>query len=391
MRVIRRGARCAAVVEIRGVLVSLGLLAACPNDRTSPTVDPEEFDEAVDHAVRVFQQSRGLTVDGKVGDETSRALNAARWQLGQRTLAHVVSDPMVGDDVHQLQIRLLEMGYDVGRTDGFYGSRTARAVAQFQREVGLSPTAECGPPTTGALHRLGRKVVGGRPQFLREVEVFRAAGPALVGKHVVLDPGHGGVDLGAVVDAGGTQVAEADLTYALVSKLNDRLTSAGMIVHMTRGPMPPAHLTNAQRAMIANDLHADLFISLHVDSHINPEACGVATYHYGSTNGATSTVGERLAELVQREIVARSGLRDCRTHAKTWDLLRMTWMPAVRVDLGYLTSEADRAVLLDPPSRERIVEALVAAVQRIYLPAESDVATGSIDVTRLRELLSARA
>ena len=64
--------------------------------------------------------------------------------------------------------------------------------------------------------------------------------------------------------------------------------------------------------------------------------------------GVTSTVGERLAGLVQREIVARTGLRDCRTHAKTWELLRLTRMPAVRVDVGYLTSPADRARLIDP-------------------------------------------
>ena len=73
----------------------------------------------------------------------------------------------------------------------------------------------------------------------------------------------------------------------------------------------------------------------------NPTASGVATYHYGQygEGGVTSTLGERLAALVQREIVVRTGLRDCRVHAKTWDLLRLTRMPAVRVEAGYLTSE----------------------------------------------------
>ena len=50
-----------------------------------------------------------------------------------------VTDPLVGEDVRALQERLLEMGYDVGRADGVYGPRTARAVAMFQREVGLPP------------------------------------------------------------------------------------------------------------------------------------------------------------------------------------------------------------------------------------------------------------
>src|SRR2546430_10453577 len=51
----------------------------------------------------------------------------------------------------------------------------------------------------------------------------------------------------------------------------------------------------------ANDLGGDLFISLHIDGHANPDAHGVATYHYGTESGVTSTVGERLAGLVRSE------------------------------------------------------------------------------------------
>jgi N-acetylmuramoyl-L-alanine amidase len=114
----------------------------------------------------------------------------------------------------------------------------------------------------------------------------------------------------------------------------------------------------------------------------------VATYHYGAASGVTSTVGERLAGLVQREIVVRTGMQDCRIHAKTWDLLRLTRMPAVRVDVGYLTSPADRERLIDPRFRDRVVDAVLAAVQRIYYPVESDVPTGSIDVRALRATLA---
>jgi N-acetylmuramoyl-L-alanine amidase len=143
-------------------------------------------------------------------------------------------------------------------------------------------------------------------------------------------------------------------------------------------------VTNRERAKLANDLGADLLISIHLDGHPNPEAGGVATYHYGTTSGVTSTVGERLAGLVQREIVARTGMHNCQTHSKTWDLLRLTRMPAVRVDAGYLTSPVDRGRLVDPLFRDRMVEAIMAAVQRMYYPVEVDVPTGSIDVSKLR-------
>lgn len=380
MRTIRYGDTGAAVREIRQILHGLGLLP-----------DPEgsdRFDDATVRAVRGFQQSRGLTADGRVTEETWRALEAARWRLGARTLYQAVNDPLVGEDVRALQERLLEMGYDTGRADGIYGARTARAVAQFQREMGLVPDGSCGPRTLEALRRLGRKVVGGRPQWLREAERFRRSGPTLLGKRVVVDAGHGGPDPGVVVDDGANRWSEAELCWDLAARLEGRLAAAGIRVHLTRGPSPEAVVTDVARAQLANELDADLLVSLHLDAHANPAADGVATYHYGTANGATSTVGERLAGLVQREIVVRTGMRDCRTHAKTWELLRLTRMPAVRVELGYLTSPADRARLTDPGFRDTVADAILAAVQRMYYPVEADVPTGSIDVRELRALLA---
>ncbi|MEU4557318.1 N-acetylmuramoyl-L-alanine amidase [Actinoplanes sp. NPDC023936] len=382
MRSIRRGDTGPAVSEIRSILVGLELLE---------DAEPDVFDEALEDAVRAFQQGRGLGVDGMVGDETWGALDAARWRLGSRTLFHSVPDALVGEDVRALQERLLEMGYDTGRADAIYGARTARAVAQFQREVGLSPDGSCGPQTMKALQRLGRKVVGGRPQWLREAEAFRQSGPNLVGKTIVIDPGHGGGDdTGVLVPDGPLRWNEADLVFDLASRLEGRLAAAGMRVHLTRGPSPAAPMSGSERAALANSLGADLLISLHLDGHSSASAEGVATYHYGTGNGLSSTVGERLANLVQREIVVRTGMHDCRTHAKTWDLLRLTRMPTVRVDLGYLTSPRDRERLIDPMFREQIVEALLAAVQRMYFPVERDVPTGSIDVRQLRLALADR-
>lgn len=369
------------MAEIRTVLTGLDLLPAGGGG--------DEFDAATERAVRAFQQSRGLSVDGRVGAETWRALDAARWRLGARTLYHAVPEPLIGEDVRTLQERLLEMGYDAGRADAIYGIRTSRAVAQFQREMGLKPDGSCGPHTMNALRRLGRKVVGGRPQWLRESDAIRQAGPTLVGRTVVIDPGHGGTDPGEVVPDGPLRWTEADIVYDLASRLEGRLAAAGVRVQLTRGPSPRTCLPDADRAQLANALGADVFISLHTDGHANPAADGVATYHYGTNNGVTSATGERLAGLVQREIVARTGLRDCRTHAKAWDLLRLTKMPAVRVEVGYLTSPADRGRLVDPRFRDRVVEAIVAAVQRMYFPIERDVPTGSIDVSELRAIVTA--
>ncbi len=379
MHAYRQGERGPAVAEIRAILAYLDLL-----DSFTREGDRAEFDAATEVAVRTFQQSRGLNVDGRVGDETWRALDASRWTLGDRTLFQALPEPFTGDDVRQLQERLTEMGFDVGRTDGTFGPRTAKAVARFQREVGLSPDGAYGPMTMAAFRRLGRKVVGGNAQALREAERFRHAGPTLVGKTIVIDPGHGGPDLGVVVPDGLLRWTEADIAYDIATRLEGRLAAAGMRVYLTRGPRPIHAIDDRDRATLANDLGADLFLSIHLDGHRNPAAEGVATYHYGKSDGVVSTIGERLAGLVQREIVVRTDLRNCYTHAKSWDLLHYTRMPAVRVDVAYLTSPSDRAQLVSASFRDRIVEAMIAAVQRMYFPVEQDVKTGSIDVSTLR-------
>ena len=99
------------------------------------------FDTALDQAVRAFQQSRGLCIDGVVGPDTFRALDEARHSLGDRLLYHSLTHPFVGDDVAALQQRLSNMGSDVGRTDSVFGPATEAAVREFQRNRASSPTA----------------------------------------------------------------------------------------------------------------------------------------------------------------------------------------------------------------------------------------------------------
>jgi N-acetylmuramoyl-L-alanine amidase len=82
--------------------------------------------------------------------------------------------------------------------------------------------------------------------------------------------------------------------------------------------------------------------------------------------------------------VARTALGDLRSHAKTWDMLRRTRMPAVRIDAGYLTNPHDAALLADPAFRDVFAEAVVVAVQRVYLDPEQDAKTGVLRLSELR-------
>lgn len=364
-----------AISEIRTKLTLLGLL-----DDTAP--GPHTFDEDVDRAVRQFQQERGLTVTGVVDATTYRVLDEARWRLGDRLLSYVVANPQVGDDVLALQRRLNELGFDVGRVDGVFGPRTGDAVRELQRNVGITADGTCGPSTFKALDRLAPIVTGGRPDSLRASEMLRRAGKRLPGKVVVIDPGHGGADRGNT----GHGLEEAAIVEDLAARIEGRLAATGVQAYLTRGPGSDVELDEAARARFANDTGANLLVSLHIDAHANPEASGVSTYYYGGNRpGTTSAIGEQFAGLIQREIVARTDLLSCRSHAKTWDLLRHTKMAAVRVELGYLTNERDAARLADPEFRDVVAEAIVVAVQRVYLPSGEDAPTGVLHLHDLAQ------
>jgi N-acetylmuramoyl-L-alanine amidase len=171
---------------------------------------------------------------------------------------------------------------------------------------------------------------------LREAEALHRSGAALPGKVVVLDPGHGGADRGAT----GNGLDEAAIVEDLAARLEGRLTAVGVRTLLTRGP--DNRPSDAERAAFANAAGADVVLSLHVDRATSPRCQGVASYHFGAGRGTTSTVGEQLASLVQREVVARTDLLDCRVHEKTWEILRLTRMPAVRLELGHLSHPGTR-------------------------------------------------
>ncbi len=368
MQLLRRGDTGQTVAQLRALLASQGLL---PPPSASGAADPDIFDITVEHAVRAFQQRRGLISDGVVGRATYQALCDARLGFGCRLLSYLIACPMRGDDVCTLQERLLELGYDAYRADGIFGSHTEAALRSFQRDYGLLVDGVCGPATLRALRQLQPKVRGGRPVLLREQERARRAGPALRGKRIIIDPCHGGTEAGILV-AGAT---EADLMWDLAARLADRMAATGMetLLSHSRDTCP----TEAERAAFANTASGDVVLSLHTDGHPTALAHGLATFHFGTSNGTSSTLGEALAEFIQRELTARTGMLDCGTHPKTWELLRLTRMPAVRVELGYLTNPGDRRKLLEPAFRDVVAEGIVVAVKRLYLLGENDQPTGT--------------
>lgn len=384
MHRLRHGDHGPAVAEIRGTLTKLGYLHHGTSSIRRESADgahwvaPDAiFDHQLDSAVRAFQQQRGLLVDGIVGPATYRSLREASYRLGARTLIYQLSAPLYGDDVAALQAKLQDLGFYAGRVDGFFGPQTHESLSSFQREIGIAADGICGPQTLRSLELLGTRVTGGSPHAISEEELVRRKGPQLGGKRIVIDPGLGGPSTGTIVNG----ISEADILWDLAMRLEGRMAATGMETFLSRPHN--ADPSEAERALTSNAFDADLMISLRCDSNSSPSANGVASFHFGNSHGSVSMIGQVLTGFVQREIVARTPLRDCRTHGRTWELLRLTNMPTVQIDLGYLSNASDVAVLTNPRMRDTIAEAILISVKRLYLLGQDDQPTGTFTFAEL--------
>lgn len=348
------------VAEVRSRLQRLNLLGD----------GGDVFDEDVDRAVRQFQQERGITVDGIVGPLTYKRLEEARWRLGDRVLQFLPGRMLIGDDVLALQERLIGLGFSPGRADGIFGRATDHAVREFQLNTGLRTDGTAGPDTFRALARLTRTVSGGASLLLREQHAFDVLRTGVTHKVVLIDAGPDQLERGHA----GSGLSEDDVAADVAARVEKRLTSLGTTVLVT-GPARAGHTSfdESARAAIANEVAADVVVSLHCDAHSNPAAKGIAAFYFGTSSGQNHSVaGQVLAELLLDEIAVRTSASSCGAHPKGWELLRLTRMPAVHLDMGYLTNAVDAAVLADPAGRDLVARAITAALIRFFAPPAQD-------------------
>jgi N-acetylmuramoyl-L-alanine amidase len=340
---IRQGERSAQVADIHARLRGLGY-----------DVDDEAgfYGEKTVTAVRTFQQVRGIISDGIVGPNTWAELVEASWHLGDRVL-YLRHPLMRGDDVATLQARLNALGFDAGREDGIFGSDTARAVRAFQREYAVEEDGMYGPHCHVALVGL-RVDRPGTAASLRE-ELRMDERGEVAGSLVMIDPGHGGVDVG---DLGPLGLIEADVCWDVARLLAGKLLGLGARVRFTRTEAECPD--DRERALRANRFDADVFVSLHMNSHTEDTARGASTFYFRS-----SAAGARLAESIQDELT-RLGIMDCRSHPRSYPLLKETRMPAVLIEPCFITNPDEEKRLDDPEFRHQLAEAIAAGVLQYF-------------------------
>lgn len=167
---------------------------------------------------------------------------------------------------------------------------------------------------------------------------------------IAIDPGHGGTDSGAVSSVDGTY--EKDLTLEVGLKVQKLLEDHGYQVIMTR--TGDYYVGLYERADMANDANADFFLSIHFNSAASPTGNGLETFtHHDKDDG-----DKELAKCIQEELLKVTGMRDRGVKTANFAVVRETDMEAALVELGFLSSEKDMAIIKSPGFTDRVAQAI---------------------------------
>lgn len=216
---------------------------------------------------------------------------------------------------------------------------------------------------------------------------------------IVIDPGHGGKDPGALGVGG---AVEKDIVLAIGLQLRDRLQAAGLDVVLTRDT--DVFIPLEERTARANAEQADLFVSVHGNASSNAHLAGVETYYLNNTNdratirlaemenGLRSMTGSgrshdvafilsdliqsykidesvALAEHLQKAVVAGIGAHgwkanDLGVKRGPFYVLVGAGMPCVLVEVAFLTNQEEGTHLAQPAYQQAIADGLLRGIQR---------------------------
>lgn len=195
-----------------------------------------------------------------------------------------------------------------------------------------------------------------------------SAAPGIDGKRIVLDPGHGGSDTGAI---GPTGVTEKSIALRIAKRLKTLLEAEGAEVILTRTEdteVSPkkAKATDVEelqaRCDIANQNSADIFLSIHLDAFSGPEAHGTTGYYY-EMGSADST---RLADCVKRGVLRRLGTLDRGTKPCAFYVCRHTDMPAMLLETAFVSNPREEQMMNSEEGVENAAQGIAAGIAEYF-------------------------
>jgi len=167
---------------------------------------------------------------------------------------------------------------------------------------------------------------------------------------IIIDAGHGGKDSGAIGPSG-TKEKDINLEVAKLLDILLKYRSHNTKLTRTEDVYPPWE----DRVESNRD---DIFISIHCNASNNRDAQGIETFHYPS-----STEGNKLASLIQNNLIALTNRVDRGVKEANFYVLRETRCPAVLVELGFISNEEEEELLNDFDYQLKCVVAIIKAVE----------------------------
>ncbi len=196
----------------------------------------------------------------------------------------------------------------------------------------------------------------------------------LQGHKIMIDPGHGGRDPGAI---GQTGLQEKAVVLDVSLELARQLRDWGADVRLTRetdrqvaGPDAPKREDLQARVDLANNWPAEIFISMHANANNNRDVKGTEAYVARNASDAS----KRLATLMHQRMVDDLGLPDRRVLKSDFFVIKNTSMPGTLMEIAYLSNSEEEAKMADPDFRKRAATAMAEGVKEYFTtPASGEI------------------
>ena len=178
---------------------------------------------------------------------------------------------------------------------------------------------------------------------------------------IIVDAGHGGKDPGATSV---TKKREKDLNLSISLKLNDKLQSLGYNTLMTRDT--DEFIDLYERARIANDNYADIFVSIHGNAHDNKSIAGIQVLYCPATKSEKKEIDQHpFAKIIMEELLKGTGAADRGIIQRpNLVVLRETKMPAVLVEVGFLSNAAEEKLVFSEEYQSKIIESIIRGIEK---------------------------
>lgn len=188
----------------------------------------------------------------------------------------------------------------------------------------------------------------------------------IAGKTIMLDPGHGGSDQGAIGSFLG--VTDAAVGLDVAKKLQTMLAADGANVVLTRNE--DTNLALYDRPTMSNAVEPDIFVSIHGNAVENkPLVNGIEVYYYAPSNSANlyaqAYVRKELANAVEQGLVV-STARKTSTRTANYAVLRENNSPSILVECGYLTNQEEEALLGTDAYRQKLAEGIYHGIVKYF-------------------------